>query len=99
MAAHGAGIHASRDAIYDHFYNISDKVICSSRKAIEKKKHTYVGLDIFKKLEHKNEKDKKSKILVNFHEFSKFVFRTPVTTPPFSEKKKISRKLLKGLNY
>ena len=96
MAAHGAGIHASRDAIYDHFYNISDKVICSSRKAIEKKKHTYVGLDIFKKLEHKNEKDKKSKILVNFHEFSKFVFRTPVTTPPFSEEVENFKKTIKG---
>ena len=50
MAEHGAGIHASRDVIYDHFYKISDKVVCPSRKAIEKKKHTYVGLDIFKKL-------------------------------------------------
>ncbi len=96
MAGHGAGIHASRDAIYDHFYNISDKVICSSRKAIEKKKHTYVGLDIFKKLEHKNEKDKKSKILINFHEFSKFVFRTPVTTPPFSEEVENFKKTIKG---
>ena len=96
MAGHGAGIHASRDAIYDHFYNISDKVICSSRKAIEKKKHTYVGLDIFKKLEHKNEKDKKSKILVNFHEFSKFVFRTPVTTPPFSKEVENFKKTIKG---
>ena len=55
--------------IYDHFYKISDKVVCPSRKAIEKK-HTYVGLDIFKKLERKR-KNKNSKILVNFHEFSK----------------------------
>ena len=37
MAAHGAGIHASRDAIYDHFYNISDKIICSSRRLVKKK--------------------------------------------------------------
>lgn len=85
LAEHGAGIHASRDVIYDHFYKISDKVVCSSKKAIQKKKHTYIGLDIFKKIECKKEKIKNSKILVNFHEFSKFIFRTPVTNPPFSE--------------
>ena len=96
LAEHGAGIHASRDVIYDHFYKISDKVVCPSRKAIKKKKHTYVGLDIFKKLDLENEKIKNSKILVNFHEFSKFVFRTPVTNPPFSMEVENFKKTIEG---
>ena len=96
LAEHGAGIHASRDVIYDHFYKISDKVVCPSRKAIEKKKHTYVGLDIFKKLACEKENNKNSKILVNFHEFSKFIFRTPVTNPPFSEEVENFKTTIKG---
>tara|TARA_B100001057_G_scaffold310659_1_gene310748 strand:- start:5029 stop:6849 length:1821 start_codon:yes stop_codon:yes gene_type:complete len=95
LAEHGAGIHSSRDAIYDHFYNVSDRIIYPSKK-IKKNKHTYIGLEILKKKREVKRKNISNKILVNFHEFSKFIFRIPVTNPPFSYEVKNFVKYLNG---
>ncbi len=106
---HGAGIHASNDSIFNHFYKISDKIICPSRKLVKKKKHSFIGFSIYKKLK-KNFDKKPTKILVNFHEFHKFIFRVPVTTPPFEGEvenfkkniqgfKMINNKLIKNLKF
>lgn len=107
---HGAGIHASHDSIFDHFYKISDKIICPARRLAKKKKHQYVGSSIYKKIKNYNPNKPKEKILVNFHEFYKFIFRVPVTTPPFEGEvesfiktiqglKMISNKLIKNLKF
>ena len=60
MADHGAGIHASNDSMFDHYYKISDKIICPARRLVKKKNINMLAQDIFKKLEHKNLKNPKS---------------------------------------
>ena len=92
---HGAGIHASNDSIFNHFYKISDKIICPSKKLVKKKKHSYIGFNIYKKTKKLNFEKKYTKILVNFHEFHKFIFRVPVTTPPFEGEVESFKKLFK----
>tara|TARA_B100001057_G_scaffold501079_1_gene620313 strand:- start:9035 stop:10822 length:1788 start_codon:yes stop_codon:yes gene_type:complete len=93
---HGAGIHASNDSIFNHFYKISDKIICPSKKLVKKKKHSFIGFNIFKKKKKLNLKKKPTKVLINFHEFHKFTFRVPVTTPPFEREVENFKKTIQG---
>ena len=107
---HGAGIHASNDSMFDHYYKISDKIICPARRLVKKKKHQYVGTRIYKRIKKYNSNKPQQKILVNFHEFYKYIFRTTVTTPPFEGEvknfkqniegfKMINSKFLKNLRF
>ena len=74
-ANHGSGIEPKYDALYNHFYDISNKVIIQNKKC-NKKKEIYLGSTIFTK-----EKIKKNnkKLLINFHETERYLFRVPLT--------------------
>tara|TARA_Y100000768_G_scaffold113266_1_gene83450 strand:- start:5144 stop:6934 length:1791 start_codon:yes stop_codon:yes gene_type:complete len=93
---HGAGIHTTHDPMFNHFYEIADKVICPSKKLIKKKKNIFVGLDLFNK-QKQLDYHQKNKILINFHEFWKYETRVPVTTPPFSEAVQNFQEFVKSL--
>lgn len=91
---HGAGIYSSKDVLFNHFYKVSDKFISGIAQIKKYKKIANLGLDIFFK--EKKFIKKKEKILINFHEFRKYIFRIPFTNPPFSEEVKEFRKILLG---
>lgn len=106
---HGAGLHSSHDALYNHFEDISEKVLKFTKSTKPLKKEIYLGSSIYTTTKKPINK-KNKKLLINFHEFVKYSFRAPVTVGPFNENveefdnltrslKNLDKKIMKNLKF
>lgn len=91
---HGAGIHSSKDLLFNHFYKISDKMTIQSKKINKLKKNFYLGIDIF---EPKKNLKIKEKILINLYDLAKYHWRMPLNNELFSNQVRDFKKFVLSL--
>ena len=72
---HGAGVHSNYDALYDHFDDISDKIIVQGQS--RRKKEIFLGPTLFK---FTNKLKNSNKLLISYHEPERYCLRLPIGT-------------------